>query len=124
MEGDKTSPLETSGLREKEPVPASVRLRNKRLAAANTAGFIAVLAFNGLAGSGKLTGTSIGEVSRLYPTYITPESFAFSIWGVIYTCMSLLVLFGLTSPNRLFSCPISFPPIFQQHRGRISSNPF
>ena len=63
--------------------------REKRIVALNAATFVVVLALNGLAGSGKLTGTSIGAVSNDFPTYITPAGYAFSIWGVIYTCMSL-----------------------------------
>ena len=94
-------PVEVSNLRQQEP--AAVRLlqkKNKRLAAANAASFIACLVFNALAGSGKLTGTSIGQVSALFPTFITPAGFAFSIWGVIYTCMALLVLFSFTAQGQ------------------------
>jgi len=37
----------------------------------------------------------IGDISRRYQTVITPASYAFSIWGVIYTCLSLFVLFQM-----------------------------
>lgn len=59
-----------------------------------------MLAVNSLVGSGKLTGVSIGQVSHLFPTYLTPAGFAFAIWGVIYTIMALLVVFGLTDQGQ------------------------
>ena len=74
--------------------------REKRIVALNAATFVVVLALNGLAGSGKLTGTSIGAVSNDFPTYITPAGYAFSIWGVIYTCMSLFVLYSFSPQAR------------------------
>lgn len=56
----------------------------------NTFTMAGALLLNYLAGSGKLSGKSIGAVSAAYPTLITPASYAFSIWGLIYL---LLVAF-------------------------------
>jgi len=61
----------------------------------NAVTFIVVLALNGLAATGKFSEYSVGEVSKLYPTKITPGSGAFSIWSVIYTLETLFVLYGL-----------------------------
>lgn len=55
--------------------------------------FIAVIALNALASTGKLSGIGVGEVSRKYPTDITPASYAFSIWGVIYTLVGLFCVY-------------------------------
>ena len=44
----------------------------------NAVSFIVVLALNGLAATGKFSEYSVGEVSKLYPTKITPGSGAFS----------------------------------------------
>ena len=94
MEAEQAAPLEVAG-------DASVKgERERRIVGLNAVTFVIVLALNGLAGSGKLTGTSIGAVSNDFPTYITPAGFAFSIWGVIYTCMALFVLYGFSSQAR------------------------
>ena len=53
---------------------------------------IATFAFNGLAGSGKLTGIGIGDVSADRANAIVPDGWAFSIWGGIYFLVALLVV--------------------------------
>ncbi|KAF3858914.1 hypothetical protein F7725_012115 [Dissostichus mawsoni] len=56
--------------------------------------FIAVLIVNALAGAGKGPfHSSTGNVSALYETDITPAGWTFSIWGVIYTWLTLLVIY-------------------------------
>ncbi|KAK5859416.1 hypothetical protein PBY51_020971 [Eleginops maclovinus] len=56
--------------------------------------FIAVLIVNALAGAGKGPfHSSTGNVSALYETEITPAGWTFSIWGVIYTWLALLVIY-------------------------------
>ncbi|XP_063075161.1 uncharacterized protein si:dkey-29d8.3 [Engraulis encrasicolus] len=55
------------------------------------------LAINALAGSGKgpfLHNT--GNVSGKYETEITPAGWAFSIWGIIYTWLLIMVVYVLT----------------------------
>lgn len=56
--------------------------------------FIATLIANFLGGTGRINGMSQGDVSNQYSTLITPASFTFSIWSVIYTLLaiSLVVL--------------------------------
>ncbi|XP_070830782.1 uncharacterized protein [Chaetodon trifascialis] len=62
-----------------------------------TAVFIAVLVVNALAGAGRGPFRySTGNVSALYPTDITPAGWTFSIWGVIYTWLTLMVIYLTT----------------------------
>ncbi|XP_019955840.1 uncharacterized protein [Paralichthys olivaceus] len=56
--------------------------------------FVAVLVVNALAGAGKgFFHSSTGNVSARYETDITPAGWTFSIWGVIYTWLTLMVIY-------------------------------
>ncbi|XP_041847564.1 uncharacterized protein LOC121643968 [Melanotaenia boesemani] len=56
--------------------------------------YVAVLVVNGLTGAGKGPfHSSTGNVSARYETDITPAGWTFSIWGVIYTWLTLMVIF-------------------------------
>lgn len=44
----------------------------------------AVLVVNGLAGSGALSGESIGAIANRYPSYFLPANYVFGIWSLIY----------------------------------------
>ncbi|TVR81522.1 MAG: hypothetical protein EA412_02910 [Chitinophagaceae bacterium] len=59
----------------------------------NTIALIIVLIFNSLGGSGSLSEYSVGDISNFYPTLITPASYAFGIWGVIYLLLALFIGF-------------------------------
>lgn len=50
----------------------------------NTLTFIFTLVLNYVYGSGTRGKQTVGEISDLYPTLITPAGYAFAIWGVIY----------------------------------------
>nr|MBI1230141.1 hypothetical protein [Cytophagales bacterium] len=50
----------------------------------NTVTFLLTLVINYLIGSGSSGERTVGEVSDLYPTLITPAGYAFAIWGIIY----------------------------------------
>lgn len=63
----------------------------------NTLSFGAVIALNGMAGSGQLTGKSIGEISAKYDTLFTPAGYAFSIWGLIYLALIAFTVFQWTA---------------------------
>ncbi|KAM8727490.1 uncharacterized protein AB9X84_001185 [Acanthopagrus schlegelii] len=59
--------------------------------------YIAVLVINALAGAGRGPfHSSTGNVSARYETDITPAGWTFSIWGVIYTWLTLMVLYNTT----------------------------
>ncbi|XP_072219213.1 uncharacterized protein [Leuresthes tenuis] len=56
--------------------------------------FVAVLVVNALAGAGRGPFySSTGNVSAHYATDITPAGWTFSIWGVIYTWLTLMVIY-------------------------------
>ncbi|XP_053185809.1 uncharacterized protein LOC128368915 [Scomber japonicus] len=56
--------------------------------------YVAVLVINGLAGAGRgVFHSSTGNVSARYETDITPADWTFSIWGVIYTWLTLMVIY-------------------------------
>jgi len=46
--------------------------------------FAIVLVLNGFAGSGGLSGESIGVIANRYPSAFLPASYVFGIWGLIY----------------------------------------
>ncbi|XP_075934802.1 uncharacterized protein LOC142934211 [Anarhichas minor] len=59
--------------------------------------FVAVLIVNALAGAGRGPfHSTTGNVSARYETDITPAGWTFSIWGVIYTWLSLMVIYITT----------------------------
>ncbi|KAM4623288.1 uncharacterized protein ACJ7VT_004382 [Polymixia lowei] len=59
--------------------------------------FITALVVNALAGTGKGPfHSSTGNVSARYETDITPAGWTFSIWGIIYTWLTLMVLYITT----------------------------
>lgn len=59
----------------------------------NSLTLIFTLAVNYLGGTGEYFGNSVGEISSLYPTIITPAAYAFSIWALIYLGLMAFVLF-------------------------------
>ena len=63
----------------------------------NTLTFAGSLLLNYLAGSGKWSGKSIGAVSAQYPTLLTPASYAFSIWSLIYLLLTGFVAYQWVS---------------------------
>jgi len=77
-------------------MPAPYLLTSERvLQCANVGAFALAMVVNALGGSGKLTGTGVGTVSKMFDTPLTPANYAFSIWGAIYTCNALFVLLQL-----------------------------
>ena len=61
---------------------------------------IATIAFNFLAGTGRLNGVMTNEVSDKYPTVLTPAGYAFSIWGLIYFGLVAFTIYQLL-PSKL-----------------------
>lgn len=56
----------------------------KVLQITNAIAFISTVIINYLSNTGKMNGTTIGEVSGGLKTLFTPAGYAFSIWGLIY----------------------------------------
>ncbi|HEY0604132.1 MAG TPA: tryptophan-rich sensory protein, partial [Herpetosiphonaceae bacterium] len=48
------------------------------------AALAATIGVNGLANALPLNGQTTGDVANSFPTFFTPASYVFSIWGVIY----------------------------------------
>lgn len=59
----------------------------------NSLSLIITLFVNYLGGTGAYLGKSVGEISSLYPTIITPAAYAFSIWGLIYLGLIAFVIY-------------------------------
>lgn len=58
-----------------------------------TAVFIAVLAANGLAGSGAMSGVSIGVVANRFPSLFLPAGYVFGIWSLIYLWLAVALAY-------------------------------
>jgi len=61
---------------------------------------VATIAYNGLAASGYIGGSSPQAISAKYPTIVTPAAYAFSIWSLIYVgllAFSIYQLFPATA---------------------------
>ncbi|MEZ4703156.1 MAG: hypothetical protein R2834_22705 [Rhodothermales bacterium] len=61
---------------------------------------VLVLVVNGMAGSGALSGRSIGDIAVDYPTYFLPAGYVFSIWGLIYLLLTGFVVYQATPAGR------------------------
>jgi hypothetical protein len=62
--------------------------------------FILVIVFNALASTGVLSPLDVGEISDKYPTFFTPASNAFSIWGLIYALHAAFIIYQWTPAGR------------------------
>lgn len=60
----------------------------------NIFAFVITVAVNGLASTGAFSEYSVGDVSSMNPTLITPAGSAFSIWGIIYSLEAFFVLYA------------------------------
>ncbi len=72
------------------------RRTNARWAALNAVGLGTALVCNGLANALPLNGMDTGALSDLYPNLFVPVGLTFSIWGVIYLWLMVLVGYGFT----------------------------
>ena len=59
----------------------------------NLTSFIVTVALNGISSSGVISEQGVGDVSRSYPTKITPAGGAFGIWGIIYMVETFFVVY-------------------------------
>lgn len=59
----------------------------------NVAVFVVVLAANAAAGSGALSGDSIGVIANRYPNYFLPANWVFGIWSLIYLLLAAFTVF-------------------------------
>ena len=75
-------------VQEATPSPLALRL-------ANASAFAGVLVLNGLAGSGALSGQSIGVIANQYPSYFLPANYVFGIWSLIYLALGAFAIYQL-----------------------------
>jgi len=73
--------------KEKEAYPYALAIQ-----IANVVSFIAVAIVNALNSTGTI-GESNGEISDRYPTRITPDGWAFAIWGIIYFFNAVFIIY-------------------------------
>ena len=70
----------------------------------NVCAFIAVISVSWLSSALPIGGHTPKQISDMYPTLITPASYAFSIWGVIYMLLGGFILYPFFySPPNLHS---------------------
>jgi hypothetical protein len=65
------------------------------LSVLNLIGFLGTVAVNGLASALPLNNKTTGELSDQYPNLFVPAGLTFSIWGVIYILLAILVVYQL-----------------------------
>jgi tryptophan-rich sensory protein len=63
----------------------------------NTFAFIVTLVVNVLANTITINGHNTGEVSGEHPTFVTPAGFTFSIWVLIYLCLTAFIIYSWTN---------------------------
>lgn len=90
---------------------------------------IATIAFNGLAAAGLVNGISPDVIFDKYPTVLTPASYAFSIWNLIYLGMAAFSVYQFLPENFLrfrpvrslyiFTCLLNCAWIYFWHRDQI-----
>lgn len=91
---------------------ASIKAENALpIRIANFIALITVFLVNGLVGSGAVGGVNTGQAAARYPTFFTPASYAFSIWGLIYFNLAVwgfYQLFPRTFKSPLQNTGVSF----------------
>ncbi len=70
-------------------------MRMKLFASLNIVFFAMMTIVNALGAQGYINGASQSQVSKMFPTMITPAGFTFSIWGVMYLLMGISLIIML-----------------------------
>ncbi|MHA0857096.1 tryptophan-rich sensory protein [Paenibacillus sp. CMAA1364] len=65
----------------------------------NLISFLAMIAINALANTTLLGGRTTSDVSDMYPTYLTPAGYAFSIWSLIYILLAGFIYYQFRQYN-------------------------
>ncbi|HEY2492314.1 MAG TPA: tryptophan-rich sensory protein, partial [Paenibacillus sp.] len=66
----------------------------------NVLAFLAMVLINVLVSTTTLVGgRKTGDVSAMYPTYITPAGYAFTMWSVIYILLTGFVIYQFNRSN-------------------------
>lgn len=75
--------------------------RNKILAILNVLGLAVTIVVNWLSNTGVFDGHTVAGISARYPTPVTPASYAFSIWGLIYLSLIGFVVYNARVGTRV-----------------------
>jgi len=91
---------------------------------------IATIGFNALAAAGLVNGVTPAAISEKYQTVLTPASYAFSIWSLIYLGITAFTVYQLLPANLLrfrrvrsifiLTCVLNCAWIFFWHRDQIA----
>ncbi|MDQ3019642.1 MAG: tryptophan-rich sensory protein [Bacteroidota bacterium] len=65
----------------------------RRLQISNAFALVVTIAINYISNTGIFNGNTISSVSAKYNNLLTPASYAFSIWGLIYLCLTAFVIY-------------------------------
>jgi hypothetical protein len=71
----------------------SIKTNNILITALNFLLFLAMVTVNGLANGLPINGVTTGQLSAMYPNLFVPAGITFSIWGLIYLLLLLMVVF-------------------------------
>lgn len=66
-----------------------------------TVSFLIMLYINYLANALPIGGNTTGDISSKYQTLFTPAGFTFSIWGIIYLLLTIVLVSLFINPNQL-----------------------
>jgi translocator protein len=90
---------------------------------------LGVVVFNWIAATGRLRGVNTGAISDLYLTVITPASYAFSIWSLIYLGLVAFSIWQLLPSNiarfrpfrsfYIFTCALNCGWLYFWHANQI-----
>ena len=75
-------------------------MKAKIWAIINVIAYLGMVAVNALANALPLNGITTGEVSAMFPNFIVPAGFTFSIWGLIYLLLLIFVVYQLVMAFR------------------------
>jgi len=91
---------------------------------------LGTIAFNWLAAAGRVNGVTPSEISDKYPTPITPASYAFSIWSLIYVGLIAFSIYQMLPTNAarfrnvrslyILTCALNCGWIYMWHSDQIA----
>ncbi|MBI9033020.1 MAG: hypothetical protein JEZ03_00975 [Bacteroidales bacterium] len=61
----------------------------------NLLAFLIMVAFNYLANALPLHGVTTGQIAKEFPSKFSPAGFTFSIWGVIYSFLTIFIIYQI-----------------------------
>jgi len=73
---------------------------DRRRQVVNVVAYVITVAVNGLAVALPLNGLTTGEISDRFPVLVTPASYVFSIWSVIYVLLAAFTIWQALPRNR------------------------